>query len=73
MNTGALLNRIDFAVQVGSGWFPDTAVEMWPPWRSLAMATFEQQVDGGVATVAARPNLRDLVGLALGSPEFQRR
>ena len=101
MNTGAILNRINFAVQVGSGRFPDTAVEMWPPWRSLAMATFDQQVDGvvdqllagdssretrailvaghnplvpaGAATVAARPNLRDLVGLALGSPEFQRR
>ena len=101
MNAGAILNRINFASQVANGRFPDTAVELWPLWRSLALAPFDQQVDGVVnamlngdasketrgilvsgqnplATSAAprnatQPNLRDLLGLAWGSPEFQRR
>jgi len=101
INTGAILNRINFASQVASGKFPDAAVELWPQWRPLALASFDAQVDGVIEHVlggdasrdtrdilvsglnplaapvkrnlTARPNLRDLLGLALGSPEFQRR
>lgn len=101
MNSGALLNRINFASQVAMGRFPDTAVESWAVWRSLALAPFAEQVQGVIDHVlggdisrdtrdiletgrnplapsdksgtSVRPGLRDLLGLALGSPEFQRR
>lgn len=101
MNSGSILNRINFASQVATGRFPDTAVEFWPPWRSLAFADFTSQVQGVIDHVLggdvsrdtreilmsgrnplakadmsesiARPGLRDLLGLALGAPEFQRR
>ena len=106
MNTGSILNRINFAMQIALGRFPDTAVELWPFWRSLALAPFDVQVDGIVNHVLdgkasretrgvlvsghnpmadanakpsmannlpATPGLRDLLGLALGAPEFQRR
>lgn len=101
MNSGALLNRINFASQVAMGRFPDTAVESWAVWRSLALSPYSQQVQGVIDHVlggnispdtreiletgrnplspsdksgtSVRPGLRDLLGLALGSPEFQRR
>ena len=103
VNTGAILDRVNFAAQMGSGRFPDAPIEIWPGWRELSLATFDHQVDGVIRYVlggqaspdtrgilvsgrnplapagsaanplVARPSLRDLLGLALGSPEFQRR
>jgi uncharacterized protein (DUF1800 family) len=103
VNTGSILDRVNFAAQMGSGRFPDAPIEIWPGWRQLSLAPFDQQVDGVVRLVLGgeaspdtrtilitgrnplaplgsaankgleRPNLRDLLGLALGSPEFMRR
>ena len=133
LNTGAILNRINFGTLVAAGRLPGVRLERWPVTRTVATASREQQVDavitsllggavspdtrailitgrnpfldanpGSVAmdTTAvvdedppammggnARPNRRananrgaprlegfaQVVGLALGSPEFQRR
>ena len=99
MNTGALLDRINFGFQVTQGRLAAAPVEQWPPWAALEVTSLERQVDGIVeqllggdvspetravlisgqnplaprARPADRPSLRDLIGLALGSPEFQRR
>ncbi|MBU6367094.1 MAG: DUF1800 family protein [Gemmatimonadetes bacterium] len=119
MNTGAILNRINFGVAMGAGRVPGVTLADWPPARALARLPREQQVEGvirellggdvsadtrqvllsgtnpllarqgaadsagmgtgmGAEPVAARPlpparGFAQVVGLALGAPEFQRR
>ena len=104
INAGAILNRINFGMQVAAGRLPGAAPRRWPPARELARATREQQVDGviaalfngevssdtraillagenplgrddGVEAMAAprTDGLLQILGLALGAPEFQRR
>ena len=96
LNSGSLLDRINFAAQLSQGQFPGAAAQQWPPWATLEIAPLDRQVDGvveqllggdvsdasrraflggrsGGSVALARPSLRDLIGLALGSPEFQRR
>lgn len=118
INTGAILNRINFGMQLASGGVPGVAVRRWPPYAALEALPREQQVDGVVRALLggdvstdmrsillsgdhpmlararaasdtagtepamapaptarrAEPNgLTQVIGLALGSPEFQRR
>ena len=121
MNTGAILNRINFGMAAASGRVPGVRLGQWPAAKTLASLPREQQVDGVIrelfggavstdtrqvlltgtnpflqATVAkadpllvddddaamapavrGRPSaptgLAQIVGLALGAPEFQRR
>ena len=114
MNAGAVLDRINFGVNAGSGRIPGASLDRWPPSWTLAFAPLSAQVDGVVALLLdgeASPDTRQilmtgqnpllalradtlgagamaapvgtppsskltfaaLVGLALGSPEFQRR
>ncbi len=108
MNTGSILNRINFGVAIAAGRIPGVSPVNWKGAESLQNAPIEQQVDGVVGALLgggvspdtrailitgknpflasaaaldttpemARPPTRRLaliVGLAIGSPEFQRR
>jgi uncharacterized protein (DUF1800 family) len=120
MNTGAILNRINFGVAVAEGRVPGVRLATWPAARALVALPRDGQVDGvirellggaassdtrqvlltgtnpflqargraaadslgtmtdmapAVPTAAPRPQqqLAQIVGLALGAPEFQRR
>jgi len=116
MNTGAILNRINFGLAVASGRVPGVKLAAWPTSKELAALPREQQVDGvirelfggavsadtrqvlltgtnpflakrgsesdtsfamngntGTKRQAAAAGFAQIVGLALGAPEFQRR
>ena len=110
MNTGSILNRINFGLAVASGRVPGVRLVDWPAAKSLATLSREQQVDGvirellggaasndtrqvlltgtnpfleardkgttltqDIATLPPAQGLAQIVGLALGAPEFQRR
>lgn len=112
MNTGAILNRINFGLAVASSRVPGVRLPQWPATSQLASLPREQQVDGVIRELlggsasndtrqvlltgtnpflAARGSASDtllaeapgrrsapngfaqIVGLALGAPEFQRR
>ena len=105
MNTGAILNRINFGLAVAGGRVPGVRVDRWAPAAELRGMPRQWQVDGvirallgGDASPETRRVLLDgqnplleraprdstprggrldglplVVGLALGSPEFQRR
>ena len=108
MNTGSILNRINFGVAIAAGRIPGVSPVNWKGAESLQDAPIEQQVDGVVgallgggvspatrailitgknpflASAAAldttpemarspTKGLALIVGLAIGSPEFQRR
>ena len=101
INTGSILNRINFGIQVAAGQIPGASLKTWPPATALASAPRHVQVDSVVSILfggdvspqtrhilnegnnpmagpgsnAARANqnqLAQLVGIALGAPEFQR-
>ena len=111
MNTGAILNRINFGLRLAAGQIPSVKLASWPPMTHLRALPPAVQVDsvihdllGGAvsastrtilingenpmlanaatmtpATMTPRPptpqltGLPAIIGLALGSPEFQRR
>jgi uncharacterized protein (DUF1800 family) len=101
MNTGAILNRINFGLAVATNRLPGVRLQQWPAARTLATQPREAQVDGvirellgdavssdtrAVLLTGTNPLLTSrgdapragngfaqIVGLALGSPEFQRR
>jgi uncharacterized protein (DUF1800 family) len=120
MNTGAILNRINFGLAVAAQRVPGATLDRWPESRVLMAASRASQVDGVVSSIlggdaspdtraillsgehpllaagkapgdagAARMDdtddrgtlsstarvqgLAQVVGLALGAPEFQRR
>lgn len=106
MNTGAILNRINFGLAAAGGRVPGVKLANWPASRTLTSLPREQQVDGvirellgGAASTDTRQVLltgtnpflerrasgdttftktsvagfAQIVGLALGAPEFQRR
>jgi uncharacterized protein (DUF1800 family) len=104
MNTGAVLNRINFGGNVAAGRVAGISAARWPFAAAVTNRTEAEQatliadalllgemspdthdvlmngvnplaVRAGLAAPApqARPTVADLVGLALGSPEFQRR
>ncbi len=104
MNTGAILNRINFGTGLAAGRIPGIVLSRWPLTTVLRDAPLAEQVtrvsdallqgemshdtravlvsgsnpllarDGGAPTQPrANPTLADIIGLAIGSPEFQRR
>lgn len=105
MNTGAILNRINFGLTVAAGRVPGIRLADWPTGRELGRLPREAQIDGVIQAILGgrvSPDTRDvlrtgtnpflqrhgtdslstgdaprglaqLIGLALGSPEFQRR
>lgn len=106
MNTGAILNRINFGLAAAGGRVPGVKLANWPASKTLTSLPREQQVDGvirellgGAASTDTRQVLltgtnpflerrasgdttftktsvagfAQIVGLALGAPEFQRR
>ena len=103
MNTGAVLNRINFGSNVAAGRVPGIVINRWAPGLTLKGLAPSMMADSvtaallqgevtsdthavlmsgsnpvaeraGVATTAAKnaPTLAELIGLALGAPEFQR-
>ena len=98
MNSGALLNRVNFEMAVANSRFPGANLAAWPPLRLIANAPAEEAVqrvvdellesraspatrDALMAALSAHAGdktpapvrLAELIGTALGSPEFQRR
>jgi hypothetical protein len=106
MNTGAILNRINFGFAAAAGQVPGVQLDRWPATERLRTAPVRQQVDGVIgellqgdvspetrailasgqnpAGASSAPNgggprppqltgLANIVGLALGAPEFQKR
>ena len=51
MNTGAILNRINFGLLLASGRLPGAAFRNWPYADSLRRAPHEQQVDGVIDAI----------------------
>jgi len=51
MNTGAILNRINFGLAVAGARVPGARVAQWPAATELRTASREQQVDGVIATI----------------------
>jgi uncharacterized protein (DUF1800 family) len=98
MNTGAILNRINFGLSVATNRVPGVRLSQWSAYDSLRTLGREAQVDGIIrlllgdaasndtrqilitgsnplAAADSRPagGLAQIVGLAIGAPEFQRR
>ena len=104
MNSGAIMNRINFGFRIAAGQIPGIRVATWAPAARLRQLPYDKQVDGvidellggGVSPetrqilatgenpmLAANPPMKNsapqltglpaIVGLALGTPEFQRR
>lgn len=111
MNTGAILNRINFGLQIASDRVPGVKLSQWAPYDSLRALDRSAQVDGVVClllggavsndtrqilvsgtnpllasdtgsdstamerrrTARTANGLSQIVGLAIGAPEFQRR
>ncbi len=105
LNTGSILNRINFGIQVAAGQLPGASVKTWPPAAALANAPRSVQVDSVIAILfggdvspqtrailnegnnpmaapigsaianknQSQNQLAQILGLALGAPEFQRR
>ena len=46
MNTGSILNRINFGLAAASGRVPNVKIADWPTTKQLASVSREQQVDG---------------------------
>ena len=46
MNTGSILNRINFGLATASGRVPNVSLANWAPTKELASLSREQQVDG---------------------------
>jgi uncharacterized protein (DUF1800 family) len=69
VNTGALLNRMNFALQLVSG-----RMRGVQPGTSPAGAVLAQDVSAvTAATIAKATDAKQIAALTLGSPEFQRR
>jgi uncharacterized protein (DUF1800 family) len=51
MNTGAILNRINFGLALANGRIPGASLATWPYTDSLALLDRERQVDGVIATI----------------------
>ncbi len=51
MNTGAILNRINFGLAVAGGRIPGVSPQQWPYAAELRAAPRETQVDGVVKTL----------------------
>lgn len=62
MNTGAILNRINFGLAVATGRVPGVRLAQWPAAKTLTTLPREQQVDGVI---------RELLGGAVSSDTRQ--
>ncbi len=51
MNTGAILNRINFGLLLASGRLPGAGFANWPYARDLGRAPHDEQVDGVINTI----------------------
>ena len=51
MNTGAILNRINFGLSLAAGQIPGAQLANWPDYSSLATQTRAQQVDAVVKSM----------------------
>ncbi len=75
MNTGAILNRINFGLAAAAGRVPGVKLIDWPVTKQLASLSKEQQVDGVIKELfggAASPDTRDVL-LTGTNPFLQRR
>jgi uncharacterized protein (DUF1800 family) len=70
VNTGALVNRMNVALQLASQQMPGTHIAQLPKGHDLVGAGLS---DTTRATLARAQTDEQAVALALGSPEFQRR
>jgi hypothetical protein len=64
MNTGSILNRINFGLAAAGGRVPGITVAGWPEATALAVLPREQQVDGVIRTLlggSASPDTRDVL------------
>ena len=64
MNTGAILNRINFGLAVAAGRVPGVSIAAWPPAATLRGATREQQADGVIRALLggeASPETRSIL------------
>lgn len=98
MNTGAILNRINFGLMLAGGRVPGVRLGDWPELTQLREEPRTEQVDAVVQSIlggsvspetrqvlmsgdnpmlarkdASLQGVPEIVGLALGAPEFQRR
>lgn len=51
MNTGAILNRINFGVAAAGGQVPGVSLDLWPTAQQVRSAPREAQVDAVIATL----------------------
>jgi uncharacterized protein (DUF1800 family) len=73
VNTGALVGRMNFAVQLAAGRLPSTTVNV-QSGLSLISAVLAGDVSETTRTTVARATTPEqMAALTLGSPEFQRR
>jgi uncharacterized protein (DUF1800 family) len=64
LNTGAILNRINFGTLVAAGRLPGVRLERWPVTRTVATAPREQQVDAVITSLlggAVSPDTRAIL------------
>jgi uncharacterized protein (DUF1800 family) len=83
VNTGALVGRMNFAVALAGSQLPGVSLDVSDPkGRGDTTATRERLVEGWLRgdaspatleTLAKATDVSQLVALAIGSPEFQRK
>jgi uncharacterized protein (DUF1800 family) len=64
MNTGAILNRINFGMAAAGGRVPGIKMSDWPETKTLAIVDRNDQVDGVIRTLlggSASPDTRDVL------------
>ena len=64
LNTGAILNRINFGSMAASGRVPGVRLDRWPTAQAIASVSREQQVDAVIASLlggAASPDTRAIL------------
>jgi uncharacterized protein (DUF1800 family) len=64
MNTGAILNRINFGLALAAGRLPNTGAAQWPEAARLRTASREEQVDAAIASFLggnASPDTRQIL------------
>ena len=74
MNTGAILNRINFGLTLAAGRVPGASLRQWPAFNQLTTMPTQQQVDGVIEALLggnASPETRQI--LASGRNPFLER
>jgi hypothetical protein len=64
MNTGAILNRINFGLALAAGRLPNAGAAQWPEAARLRTASREEQVDAAIASFLggnASPDTRQIL------------